>query len=283
MVLLMILSELMIGPMIRAALLEDLGLGGDITAQAVIPENATLSAQFRTRQDGVLSGIDCARLAMTCFDPTIEFTTHSADGTAISKGDVIATVTGPARSILGAERVALNFMGHMSGIATLTAHYVRETEGTRAKIAATRKTLPNLRAVQKYAVQCGGGMAHRYRLDDCILIKDNHVALCGGDVAKAVEWARKSASHTVKIELEVDSLAQLKAALPLRPDIIMLDNFSLSDLKTAVDFVAGSVVLEASGGVNIATVRAIAETGVDIISVGALTHSAPNLDIGLDA
>jgi nicotinate-nucleotide pyrophosphorylase (carboxylating) len=279
----MSLPDVMIEPMIRAAILEDLGHGGDLTALAVIPESSILRAQFRTRQEGVLAGLDCARLAMTLLEPSIKFEAHLADGSQLTKGDVIATVTGPARAVLSAERVALNFMGHMSGIASLTAKYVSETKGTRAKIAATRKTLPNLRTVQKYAVQCGGGMAHRYRLDDCILIKDNHVALCGGDVAQAVSLARQSASHTVKIELEVDSLAQLKAALPLKPDIIMLDNFSLDDLKTAVDFVDGTVVLEASGGVNLTTIRAIAETGVDIISVGALTHSSPNLDIGLDA
>lgn len=268
---------------IRPALSEDFGLGGDITALSVVPETAILKAAFVTRKDGVLAGIEGAKRTFAILDDKVTFTTVKSDGDVIKARDTIAIVEGPARSVLGGERVALNIMGHLSGIATQTAAYVRLCAGTKAKIAATRKTLPNLRALQKYAVQCGGGMAHRYRLDDCILIKDNHVALCGGDVAEAVRRARSYAAHTVKIELEVDSLAQLEAALPLKPDIIMLDNFSLDDLKVAVKRVNDAISLEASGGVNLSTVEAIAQTGVDIISVGALTHSVQNLDIGLDA
>jgi nicotinate-nucleotide pyrophosphorylase (carboxylating) len=212
----------------------------------------------------------------------LSFTVEIGDGQDADAGQIIARASGGARQILSAERVALNLLGRLSGVASLTARYVKEVEGTGARITCTRKTTPGLRALEKYAVRCGGAINHRFGLDDAILIKDNHVAACGG-VGKALERARAYAGHLMKIEVEVDGLDQLDEALAYAPDVIMLDNFSLADLATAVARAKGKVVLEASGGVNLSTVRAIAETGVDVISVGALTHSAPVLDIGLDA
>jgi len=276
------LPDLLIEPIVRAALAEDLGRAGDVTAAACLPAGQTLRAVFAARRPGRISGLDCARLAMAAMNPSARFTTQVGDGADADAGAVLATVEGDARAILSAERVALNLLGRLSGVATLTQAYVRAVEGTHARIVCTRKTTPGLRALEKYAVRCGGGVNHRFGLDDAILIKDNHVAACGG-VGPALERARAAAGHLMKIEVEVDSLAQLDEALPFRPDVIMLDNFSLADLRAAVVRVAGAVTLEASGGVNLETVRAIAETGVDAISVGALTHSAPVLDIGLDA
>lgn len=279
------LPDILIEPVVRAALLEDLGRAGDITAQAVIPSEARFAAVFRSRAEGIVAGTDCARLAMQLADPAIRFETLITDGSAVSKGDVVARVEGPACAILAGERVALNLLCRLSGIATLTASYVTAIGDNPARVACTRKTTPGLRGLEKHAVRCGGGFNHRYGLDDAILIKDNHIAICGG-VAEALTRAKAFAGHTVKIELEVDSLSQLDIALPFRPDIIMLDNFSLEDLRIAVARVraeGSGIRSEASGGVNLSTVRAIAETGVDIISVGALTHSAPVFDIGLDA
>ncbi|MEI9902562.1 MAG: carboxylating nicotinate-nucleotide diphosphorylase [Asticcacaulis sp.] len=276
------LPDLLLRPIVEAALREDLGLAGDVTGQAVVPPETHGAVVFRARGQGVSAGIDCARLAMTLMDPALRFETLIADGSPVAPGDVLARVTGQARAILAGERVALNLLCHLSGVATLTARYVAEVAGTKARIAATRKTMPGLRSLQKHAVRCGGGWPHRFGLDDAILIKDNHIAMCGG-VTAAMERARVACDHTMKIEIEVDSLDQLREALPFRPDIVLLDNFSLDNLAEAVALTAGRTVLEASGGVNLETVRAIAETGVDIISVGALTHSAPNLDIGLDA
>jgi nicotinate-nucleotide pyrophosphorylase (carboxylating) len=208
------------------------------------------------------------------------------DGEAFEAGAVLAEIEGDARALLAAERTALNLLQRLCGVATLTRAYVAAVEGTGARIADTRKTTPGLRALEKHAVLCGGGVNHRFGLDDAILIKDNHVAVCGG-VAEAIAAARASVGHLMKVEVEIDGLDQLDAALAGRPDVIMLDNFSLDDLRAAVARTAaspfGAVVLEASGGVNLDTVRAIAETGVDVISVGALTHSAPALDVGLDA
>ena len=278
----MSLPDILIEPIVRAALAEDLGRAGDITAQAVVPQDARASCAFRARGDGVVAGLDCARLAMTMVDPKVRFEALVNDGDRVRPGDTLARVEGPARAILMAERTALNLLCHLSGVATLTARYVAAVKGTKARIADTRKTLPGLRGLQKHAVACCGGLNHRFGLDDAILIKDNHIAVCGG-VAAALERARASAGHLVKIEVEVDSLAQLKDALPYRPDVILLDNFSLDALREAVAMASGQAVLEASGGVNLDTVRAIAETGVNVISVGALTHSAPNFDIGLDA
>ncbi|MDH4385172.1 MAG: carboxylating nicotinate-nucleotide diphosphorylase [Caulobacter sp.] len=276
------LPELLIEPVVRAALAEDLGRAGDITALACIDAGARLTTDFAVRKDGRISGLACARLAIHALDPTASFEARLSDGDDAPAGTVLARVEANARALLSAERTALNLLGRMSGIATLTRAYVRAAAGTAAKITDTRKTTPGLRALEKYAVRCGGGVNHRFGLDDAILIKDNHVAACGG-VIPAIERARAFAGHLVKVECEVDSLAQLEEALGAGPDVIMLDNFSLADLERAVSMASGRVVLEASGGVNLETVAAIAATGVDVISVGALTHSAPVLDIGLDA
>ncbi|HSZ53974.1 MAG TPA: carboxylating nicotinate-nucleotide diphosphorylase [Caulobacteraceae bacterium] len=276
------LPDLLVEPIVRAALAEDLGRAGDITSQACISPETRMSARFVARKPGVLSGLACARLAFAALDPNVRFEPHLADAATLAAGEPIATVHGSARTILSAERTALNLMGRLSGIASLTAVYVAQANGTRARIIDTRKTTPLLRALEKYAVRCGGGANHRFGLDDAILIKDNHVAACGG-VGEAVRRARSAAGHMVKLEVEVDSLDQLREALEVAPDIVMLDNFSLADLEAAVALAAGRVVLEASGGVSLETVSAIARTGVDLISVGALTHSAPVLDIGLDA
>ncbi|WP_425985138.1 carboxylating nicotinate-nucleotide diphosphorylase [Brevundimonas sp. TWP1-2-1b1] len=281
------LADVLIEPVVRMALAEDLGRAGDVTAMACIPEGARMKAAFAARKPGVLAGIDCVRLAVLAMDPKAFVDVRLYDGDAFDAGAVLAVVEADARAFLSAERTALNLVGRLSGVATLTRTYVDAVAGTKARIADTRKTTPGLRALEKHAVACGGGMNHRFGLDDAILIKDNHVAVCGG-VAEAVRRARTFAPHLMKVEVEVDGLGQLDAVLALidegaAPDVIMLDNFSLSDLRAAVARVAGRIVLEASGGVDLTTVRGIAETGVEVISVGALTHSAPVLDIGLDA
>ena len=282
-----VLPDVMIEPVVRMALAEDLGRAGDMTAMACIPEGARMTAAFVARKPGVLAGIDCVRLAVLAMDPKAAVDVRLKDGAAFEAGAALAVVEADARAFLSAERTALNLVGRMSGVATLTRAYVEAAAGTKARIADTRKTTPGLRALEKHAVACGGGINHRFGLDDAILIKDNHVAVCGG-VAEAVRRARAFAPHLMKVEVEVDGLDQLDAVLELiaegaAPDVVMLDNFSLADLRTAVARVAGRLTLEASGGVALTTVRAIAETGVDVISVGALTHSAPVLDIGLDA
>ena len=276
------LPDLLIDPQVRAALAEDLGRAGDVTAAACLPMGETLSVVFAARGEGRVAGLACARLAMAALDPGIRFGVAIPDGHDAEAGAILARAEGDARAILSAERVALNFTSRLCGVATLTRAYVRAVAHTRARIVCTRKTTPGLRALEKYAVRCGGGVNHRFGLDDAILIKDNHIAACGG-VGKALERARAACGHLMKIEVEVDRLDQLDEALPYRPDVILLDNFALADLREAVRRVAGAVSLEASGGVNLTTVAAIAETGVDAISVGALTHSAPILDIGLDA
>jgi len=281
------LPEVLIEPVVRLALAEDLGRAGDMTAMACIPENARMKAAFAARKPGVLAGIDCVRLAVLAMDPNASVDLGLSDGDAFDAGEVLAVVEADARAFLSAERTALNLVGRLSGVATLTRTYVEAVAGTKARIADTRKTTPGLRALEKHAVACGGGINHRFGLDDAILIKDNHVAVCGG-VAEAVRRAKAFAPHLMKVEVEVDGLDQLDAVLALidegaAPDVIMLDNFSLDDLRAALARVAGRIVLEASGGVDLTTVRGIAETGVDVISVGALTHSAPVLDIGLDA
>ncbi|WP_295214723.1 carboxylating nicotinate-nucleotide diphosphorylase [uncultured Brevundimonas sp.] len=281
------LPEVLIEPVVRLALAEDLGRAGDVTAMACIPENARMKAAFAARKPGVLAGIDCVRLTVLAMDPKASVDLRLRDGDAFDAGAVLAVVEADARAFLSAERTALNLVGRLSGVATLTRTYVEAVAGTKARIADTRKTTPGLRALEKHAVACGGGINHRFGLDDAILIKDNHVAVCGG-VAEAVRRAKAFAPHLMKVEVEVDGLDQLDAVLALidegaAPDVIMLDNFSLDDLRAAVARVAGRIVLEASGGVDLTTVRGIAETGVDVISVGALTHSAPVLDIGLDA
>lgn len=277
----MSLPDLLVEPLVRAALAEDLGRGGDVTA-SLMRADETLGARFVARKAGVVAGVAAARLACRLVDPDLEFAAASEDGARVSAGGVIARVEGRAASVLTAERTALNFLNHLSGIATLTRAFVDAVAGTRATIAATRKTLPGLRGVQKAAVIAGGGAPHRYGLDDAILIKDNHIAACGS-VTEALSRARTVAGHMRIIEVEVDGLAQFDEALAARPHAILLDNFTPADMAEAVLRCAGRAILEASGGVTLDTVRAIAETGVDVISVGALTHSAPALDIGLDA
>jgi len=276
------LPDLLIEPVVRLALAEDLGRAGDVTAKACIPEDARMRAVFAARKAGVLAGIDCVRLAVLAMDPKASVTLKLRDGEAFEAGAVLAEVEADARAFLSAERTALNLLGRLCGIATLTRAYVDAVSGTKVRIADTRKTTPGLRALEKHAVLCGGGLNHRFGLDDAILIKDNHVAVCGG-VGEAVRRAKAAAGHLMKVEVEVDGLDQLDEALAERPDVIMLDNFTLPMLREAVVRTAGRVTLEASGGVNLETVRAIAETGVDVISVGGLTHSAASLDIGLDA
>jgi nicotinate-nucleotide pyrophosphorylase (carboxylating) len=276
------LDDILVRPIIDHALAEDLGRAGDLTGQACIDPEARLSVVWASRQDGRVSGLACARLSLAALDPSATFDVVTPDGADVLPGTVLARAEGNARAVLAAERTGLNLLGRLSGIATLTRTFVRLVEGTGATIVDTRKTTPGLRALEKYAVRCGGGVNHRFGLDDAILIKDNHVAACGG-VGEAVRRARAHAGHLVKVEVEVDGLDQLDEALKHGPDVVMLDNFSLNDLATAVRLAKGRAVLEASGGVNLTTVRAIAETGVDVISVGALTHSAPVLDIGLDA
>ncbi len=276
------LPDLLIDPIVRAALAEDLGRAGDITAAACIPAGTRMTARFAARKPGTIAGLDCVRLAIAALDPKADYRQTTQEGDAVSAGAILAEVEADARALLSAERVALNLLGRLSGVATATAAYVRAVEGTGARITCTRKTTPLLRALEKYAVRCGGGINHRFGLDDAILIKDNHIAACGG-IGPALASAKAAAGHLVMIEIEVDTLAQLDEALLDPPDVIMLDNFSLADMRTAVARVRGKVVLEASGGVTLNTVRAIAETGVDVISSGALTHSSPALDVGLDA
>lgn len=277
----MTLPDVLIEPLVRAALLEDLGRGGDATAALMRPEEV-LHARFVARARGVVAGLAPARLACRLVDAALSFRARVQDGDAVETGDVIATLDGAAASALTAERTALNFLTHLSGVATATRAYVEAVAGTGARIAATRKTLPGLRALQKAAVVAGGGLPHRYGLDDALLIKDNHIAACGS-LREVLSRARAIAGHMRVIEVEVDTLAQLDEALAHAPHAILLDNFSLQNLRDAVARAKGHAVLEASGGVTLATVRAIAETGVDVISVGALTHSAVALDIGLDA
>jgi len=271
----------MIEPAVRAALLEDLGRAGDITSDAVIPADATARVALVAREPGVIAGLDFSRIAWALIDPAITMRIHLADGMKVAPGDVIADITGPARGILTAERVALNFLGHLSGVATATAGIADSIKHTKARISCTRKTTPGLRFAEKYAVRAGGGANHRFGLDDAILIKDNHIAIAGG-VAAAITRARAQIGHLVKIEVEVDNLDQLAAALPHRPDAVLLDNMNLATLREAVAMVAGTAMCEASGRINAETAPAIAETGVDLISAGWLTHSARVLDIGLD-
>ena len=275
------IPDFLVEPIVRKALEEDLGRAGDVTG-GLLRADENLRAQFVARAGGVVAGLQAARIAASLVDSKLVFRTLVSDGARIAPRTAIAEIEGPASSVLMAERTALNFLTHLSGIATLTRTFVDAVAGTKAQIAATRKTLPGLRIVQKAAVIAGGGLPHRYGLDDAILIKDNHIAACGS-VGEALRRVKDAAGHMRVIEVEVDSLAQLDEALPHAPHAILLDNFSLDDLRAAVARAGGKAILEASGGVSLATVRAIAETGVGIISVGALTHSAPALDIGLDA
>lgn len=276
-----ILPHLLVHDAVKSALLEDLGRAGDITSQATIPPETTATAVFVARKAGILSGIDFVREAMRLIDPAIRFEAFIADGARLQPGDRIAIVNGPARGILSGERVALNFLGRLSGVATATARFADLIAHTKAHIVCTRKTTPGLRAFEKYAVRCGGGSNHRFGLDDAVLIKDNHIAVCGS-VAESIRRAKAFAGHLVKIEVEVDTLDQLREAMPEAPDVVLLDNMGPDLLAEAVALVAGRALTEASGGINPETVVAIAEAGVDLISTGWITHSAPVLDIGLD-
>ena len=275
------LPALMIEPSVRAALLEDLGRAGDLTSDAIVPAGARARTVLRARQPGVVAGLDFALTAFRLVDPAISVEVTRGDGSRLTPGDVIATVTGPARGILTAERTALNFLGHLSGIASATRGVVDAIAGHKAQIVCTRKTLPGLRIAQKYAIRVGGGSNHRFGLDDAVLIKDNHVAIAGG-VAEAVARARAGVGHMVKIELEVDTLDQLREALSLRVDAVLLDNMGPAMLTEAVGMVDGRAITEASGGITPATAPAVAASGVDLISIGWLTHSVRVLDIGLD-
>lgn len=275
------LPRLIIEPMVRTALVEDLGLAGDITSAAVIPADHRSSLVMVARQPGVVAGLDAAELAFQLVEPTITMARYMEDGSPVRPGDIIAETTGPSRGLLTGERTALNFLGHLSGIATVTASLVEAVRGTKASIACTRKTTPGLRALEKYAVRAGGGMNHRFALNDAVLIKDNHVAIAGG-VAEAIRRARAGVGHMVKIEVEVDTLEQLGEAMREGVDAVLLDNMTPAQLREAVAIVDGRAITEASGSVTLATVAAVAASGVDLISVGWCTHSAPTLDIGLD-
>ncbi len=275
------LPAIMIEPSVRAALLEDLGRAGDITTDAIVPADARTETALMARQDGVVAGLDFALTAFRLIDPAIEAIIDRPDGTRLAPGDRIAVIKGPARGILTGERTALNFLCHLSGIASATRGIVDAIAGTRAQVCCTRKTMPGLRTAQKYAIRVGGGSNHRFGLDDAVLIKDNHVAIAGG-VRAAVERARAHVGHMVKIELEVDTLAQLEEAMRLRVDAVLLDNMGPEMLRQAVAMVDGRAVTEASGRIRPDTAPAIAASGVDLLSVGWLTHSATVLDIGLD-
>ncbi|MEM7729807.1 MAG: carboxylating nicotinate-nucleotide diphosphorylase [Pseudomonadota bacterium] len=280
------LPRTVIEPIVCRALEEDFGVSGDLSANLLVPEAATGSLLMRARQDGVIAGMQAAALTYALVDPAVDFTIEVADGGQVVSGDVVARVSGPSRSLLSAERVALNFLGRMSGVATLTARYVAAVDGTGTRIAATRKTTPGLRALEKRAVQAGGGYAHRESLASAIMIKDNHIALAGG-VHEALTRVMEQRDHMTIVSVEVDTIEQLKTVLTYRPDVVLLDNMGPDMLRQAQlilrSFDMDRLTVEASGGVTLDTVRAIAETGVDVISIGALTHSAPNFDIGMDA
>jgi nicotinate-nucleotide pyrophosphorylase (carboxylating) len=275
------LPETLVRSAVAAALAEDLGLAGDLTTDAIVPPEEVTAAAVVTRAPGVIAGLQLAEAAFHLLDPQAHLEVQIADGEKAPANAIVARVTGKARALLTAERVALNFLGRMSGIATLTRRYVDAVAGCRARIVDTRKTTPGLRAFEKYAVRAGGGMNHRVGVFDAVLIKDNHLVVAGG-VGPAIAAARARAGHMVKVELEVDTLAQLAEALAHGVDAVLLDNMSPEQLRNAVRLVAGRAITEASGGVTLDTVRAIADAGVDLISVGALTHSAPVLDLGLD-
>ena len=275
------LPRIIVEPLVRNALLEDLGLAGDITSAAVIPADHRSVVVMAAREPGVIAGLDAAELAFQLVDPTIVMRRQVQDGAAVAPGDIIATIEGPSRGLLTAERTALNFLGHLSGIASVTATIAAAISGTKASVACTRKTTPGLRALEKYAVRAGGGMNHRFALYDAVLIKDNHIAVAGG-VRDAIRSAKAGVGHLVKIEVEVDTLLQLREAMEEGVDAVLLDNMPPEQLREAVQIVAGRAITEASGRITPQTAAAIATTGIDLISVGWLTHSAPVLDIGLD-
>jgi len=276
------LPELLIEPIVRAALIEDLSPMGDATTKAVIPAGKTYAARLNAREEGVVSGMQVAALAFRLVDPALRVQVLVADGAACKPGDTLMTIEGLASSILMGERVALNFAGRLSGIATKTAGFVAQTKGTKARVTCTRKTTPGLRVLEKAAVVHGGGFNHRYGLSDAILIKDNHIAAAGG-VRQVLEAAKAARSHMMRIELEVDTLRQMEEALRVGgADVILLDNMTSDELRAAVALNAGRVTLEASGNMKLERVAEVAATGVDYISAGALTHSAQTLDLGLD-
>ena len=275
------LPAIMIEPLVRAALLEDLGRAGDLTTDAIVPADARAETAVVARKPGVVAGLDLAILAFRLVDPAITAKVVRADGSKVAKGDMIAEIAGPARGMLTAERTALNFLCHLSGVATATNAIVEAIRPHKAAVVCTRKTMPGLRTVQKYAVRVGGGANHRFGLDDAVLIKDNHVAAAGG-IRQAVERARAGVGHLVKIELEVDTLDQLREALAVKVDAVLLDNMDVATMREAVQMVGGRALTEASGGITLASAPAIAATGVDLLSAGWLTHSTTALDIGLD-
>ena len=276
------LPDLILEPMIRNALLEDLGQYGDVTTRAVIPAHVTYNARLNARETGVVSGMQVAAIAFRLVDPTLEIVTHLPDGSPCNPGDTLMEIRGAASSILSGERVALNFAGRLSGIATMTAGFVAETKGTQTRITCTRKTTPGLRIVDKQAVVHGGGFNHRISLSDAILIKDNHIAAAGG-IRAVLEATKASASHMVRVEIEVDTLTQLQELLDTGgADVCLLDNMDTPTLRKAVDMVNGRLVLEASGNMRLDRIAEVATTGVDYISSGALTHSVRTLDLGLD-
>ncbi len=275
------LPDLMIEPVVRAALLEDLGRAGDITTDALVPAGITAETAVVARQPGIIAGVPVASLAFRLLAPDMIVEIMRADGSAVRPGDVVMRIAGPGRAMLSAERTALNFLCRLSGIATATSALVEAAAPHKARITCTRKTTPGLRFLEKAAVRAGGGANHRFGLDDAVLIKDNHVALAGG-VAAAVRRVREQVGHLVKIEVEVDTLAQLEEAMTAAPDAVLLDNMPPDILREAVGIVASRAVTEASGGITVETVPAIAACGVDLISAGWLTHSAKALDLGLD-
>jgi nicotinate-nucleotide pyrophosphorylase (carboxylating) len=267
---------------VTAALAEDLGLAGDITGNAVISDDERMNGVIRARQDGIVAGLPLAMAAFKIYDPSIDIALLVKDGDRIKVGNNVLSISGKSRSVLAAERVALNYLCHLSGVASLTSQFVEQVKGTRAAICCTRKTLPGLRAFQKYAVRAGGGQNHRFGLDQAVLIKDNHIASAGG-IQEVLDKVQRFASHMVRVEIEVDTLAQLTDAMNYKIDAVLLDNMSSSMLREAVGIVDGRVIAEASGGVNLQTVKEISQTGVDLISVGALTHSVRVFDFGLDS
>jgi nicotinate-nucleotide pyrophosphorylase (carboxylating) len=275
------LPRLLVEEQVRAALLEDLGRAGDITTDAIIAPTALAKTALVARKPGVVAGLDVALLAFALIDPAIKASIDRPDGSRLAKGDTIATIAGRVRGILTAERVALNFLCHLSGIASATRAVVDSVKGTKARVVCTRKTIPGLRNLQKYAIRVGGGFNHRFGLDDAVLIKDNHVAAAGG-IKPAVERARAAIGHLVKIELEVDTLQQLEEGLAVGVDAVLLDNMDVDEMRRAVALVKGRAVTEASGGITPQTAPAIAGAGVDLLSLGWLTHSVQQLDIGLD-
>lgn len=275
------LPDLMIEPVVRAALLEDLGRAGDITTDALIDDGQMAEAAIVSRQPGTVSGVTVAALAFRLLAPQMKCKIMRGDGSAVLPGETVMQISGPGRALLSGERTALNFLCRLSGIATATADLVEAAKGTKARITCTRKTTPGLRFLEKAAVRAGGGANHRFGLDDAVLIKDNHVALAGG-VAIAIQRVRERVGHLVKIEIEVDTLEQLHEAMTAAPDAVLLDNMPPEMLREAVGIIGGRAVAEASGGITLESVPAIAASGVDLISAGWLTHSSKSLDLGLD-